>query len=220
MAQPELIIFDCDGVLVDSEPLANAVLADYLTELGYPVTATDCMERFVGLSLESVRDRIENGSSLILPDDFINEIKRRDHVAFAGRLKPITNILDAIKKIPQLKCVASSGSPDKIDNSLTTTGLIDFFQPHIYSAAEVKNGKPAPDLFLHAAREMNSDPGKTIVIEDSLAGVEAGVRAGMTVLGFCGGGHIPPGHAGKLVDIGATQAFEDMAILPDMIDAL
>jgi len=220
MARPDLIIFDCDGVLVDSEPLANSVLAAYLTELGCPVTTADCTERFVGLSLESVQNRIETESTMALPADFIDEIKRRDRIAFDGQLLPIEGILNAINALPQIKCVASSGSPDKINHSLTLTGLIESFHPHIFSASQVKTGKPAPDLFLYAAREMGAQPENTIVIEDSLAGVEAGIRARMTVFGFCGGGHIQSGHAEKLLGIGAALVFEHMVDLPGLISDL
>lgn len=213
MTQPELIIFDCDGVLVDSEPLANQVLADYLTELGLPCTKLQASARFVGLSFPSVRNIVETEYSLVLPSDFEDEIIRRDLLAFDRELQSMPGIETVLDNLKIPKCVASSGEHRKICHSLTLTGLLGKFIGNIFSAADVQNGKPAPDLFLHAALSMGAKPHNTIVIEDSIAGVHAGVAAGMRVLGFVGGGHIVEGHGDKLLKAGAAEVFDQMVDL-------
>ena len=220
MAQPQLIIFDCDGVLVDSEPLANAVMAKYLTELGLSISLAQTMERFVGLSLATMRKIILNDDGLNLPDDFEEEVMRRDRLAFAKDLRAITGISKVLETLTLPRCVASSGEHEKIRTSLTLTGLLPYFDDRVFSAADVANGKPAPDLFLHAAQNMSTDPQDCLIIEDSLAGVQAGVAAGMRVFGFVGGGHIREGHAERLLDAGADQVFDHMIELGDLIAAL
>jgi HAD superfamily hydrolase (TIGR01509 family) len=217
MNTPELIIFDCDGVLVDSEPLANQVMADYLSEHGMPCSRQQATARFVGLSLSTVRSDILAKEGLSLPGDFEEELLRRDYIVFETALKAIDGVQSALTSLNLQICVASSGSHQKIQNSLTLTGLIDHFDGHIFSAADVRNGKPAPDLFLHAAREMKCAPANCIVIEDSLAGVQAGVAAGMRVFGFLGGGHIGDGHGDKLINAGAHRVFANMDTLGDHI---
>ena len=220
MARPHLIIFDCDGVLVDSEPLANAVMKKYLTELGLPISLERTMERFVGLSLATMRKMILSEDALDLPDDFEEEVLRRDQLAFTTDLKAISGVSATLEALTLPKCVASSGGHEKIRTSLTLTGLLPYFDGKIYSAADVANGKPAPDLFLHAAHNMNTNPQDSLVIEDSLAGVQAGVAAGMRVFGFVGGGHIAEGHADRLLDAGALLVFEQMADLAGHIAKL
>ena len=215
-----LILFDCDGVLVDSEPLANEVLAAFLTELGLPHTAHDCQARYVGRSIPSIIADIEGESDIKLPKDFHAELWRRDKEAFAGRLRAIPGVKDVLAGLDakaRPRCVASSSAPERIRNSLTVTGLIDYFEPHLFSAMQVARGKPAPDLFELAAETMGFDPADCTVIEDSLAGVQAGLAAGMRVIGFAGGGHCGPGHAERLLAAGATAAFSDMARLAEVL---
>ena len=220
MTRPHLIIFDCDGVLVDSEPLANAVMKKYLTELGLSISLERTMERFVGLSLASMRKTILSEDGLNLPDDFEEEVMHRDRLAFATDLKAIAGVSTTLDTLTLPRCVASSGDHSKIHNSLTLTGLLPYFDGSVYSAADVTNGKPAPDLFLHAAHNMNAGPQNSLVIEDSLAGVQAGVAAGMRVFGFVGGGHITAGHADRLLDAGALLVFERMDDLAEQIAKL
>lgn len=219
MTPINLVIFDCDGVLVDSEPLANQVLAEYLTEIGLPTTAEQTVQRFVGLSFPSIRKDILEENGITLPADFETEVLRRDTIAFQSELKAINGIHQALRDLHLPHCVASSGTHGKIRNSLTLTELLSFFGEAIYSADDVMNGKPAPDLFLHAAAGMNTNPKNTIVIEDSLAGVEAGVAAGMRVFGFLGGGHILDGHGDKLMSAGAERVFEQMCDLGELLNA-
>jgi len=220
LAQPHLIIFDCDGVLVDSEPLANAVMKKYLTELGLSISLERTMERFVGLSLATMRKTILSEDGLDLPDDFEEEVMHRDRLAFATDLKAISGVSTTLETLTLPRCVASSGEHEKIKMSLTLTGLLPYFDGRVYSATDVTNGKPAPDLFLHAALNMNANPRDSLVIEDSLAGVQAGVAAGMQVFGFVGGGHITEGHANRLLDAGALLVFEQMTDLGGIIAEL
>ncbi|TCS64796.1 HAD family hydrolase [Varunaivibrio sulfuroxidans] len=216
----DLVIFDCDGVLVDSELIASHVLSAYLKTLGLTISPAQCRARFTGISLPAVQAHIQREDAVALPPDFEQEVRRRDLLAFERDLKAMPGIGKALKKCPFAKCVASSGSSEKIRHSLTLTHLIDYFDGHLFSAGQVAHGKPAPDLFLFAAETMAADPTHTVVIEDSLAGVQAGVGAGMRVLGFIGGGHIAPGHDARLRDAGALDVFADMTRLNALLARL
>jgi len=218
MAMPELIIFDCDGVLVDSEILANRVMTDYLNEVGLPIRLEQTVERFVGMSMASMRKIILAEDGLILPDDFEAEILRRDKIEFATGLQAVRGIDETLRRLSIPSCVASSGSHGKIANSLKLTGLAHHFDGKIFSADDVANGKPAPDLFLHAARQMQVAPHNAIVIEDSPAGAAAGVAANMRVFGFLGGGHITDGHGARLLAAGAERLFDTMADLDGLLN--
>lgn len=206
-----LVIFDCDGVLVDSEMIASRVLADAVSELGHPLTAKQCRERFTGMSLVSVFDALS--SDIALPDDFRTTLRARDEAAFTAELKAIPGIEAALDAIDDTVCVASSGRMEKIRHSLTLTGLLARFHPHLFSAEMVAHGKPAPDLFLMAAREMGVAPADCVVIEDSAAGVQAARAADMRVLGFTGGSHCDATTSAKLRAAGADVIFDDMSDL-------
>ena len=213
-----LIIFDCDGVLVDSEVISCRVFAESLTRHGYPITAEEVSVRFLGRSVRDAYVEIEHDLGHALPDDFEQQRKAEILAALAVSLAPISGIHAALAVLAIPVCVASSGFPQKIVQSLTVTNLHDHFAPHIFSASQVARGKPAPDLFLYAAAQMGVAPANCLVIEDSVAGVTAGLAAGMTVLGFSGGSHCRPGHAGVLLALGAHAVFGDMAELPDLIE--
>ena len=213
----DLIIFDCDGVLVDSEVISCRAHAETLTRHGYPITADEVLNRFLGVSDREARLMIENEISRKLPNDFESQVKQATLQFYADDLRAISYVGEAIAAIGLPKCVASSGTPEKIRHGLTCAGLYDQLAPHIFSASEVKRGKPAPDLFLFAAEQMQAAPAQCLVIEDSLPGVTGAVAAGMTVLGFHGGSHCPPGHADTLRAAGAIMTFEDMRQLPDLI---
>lgn len=216
-----LVIFDCDGVLVDSEILASEVMSRYLTGLGFEYSVADCANsRYMGLPLATMKSMLESEDGITLPDDFIDQIHAADLAFFQDRLKPIDGIGAALARISLAKCVASSGEPEKIVNSLTLTGLLDHFGPHLFSGYQVANGKPAPDLFLHAAAEMGFGAAQCVVIEDSQAGVTAGVAAGMRVLGFTGGSHCSPEMSGLLRGAGADLVFGHMRDLPGLLDDL
>jgi len=213
----DLIIFDCDGVLVDSEVISCRAHAETLTRHGYPITADEVLNRFLGVSDREARLMIENEISRKLPNDFESQVKQATLQFYADDLRAISYVSEAIAAIGLPKCVASSGTPEKIRHGLTCAGLYDQLAPHIFSASEVKRGKPAPDLFLFAAEQMQAAPAQCLVIEDSIPGVTGAVAAGMTVLGFHGGSHCPPGHGGTLRAAGAIMTFEDMRQLPDLI---
>jgi HAD superfamily hydrolase (TIGR01509 family) len=213
----DLIIFDCDGVLVDSEIISCRAHADVLTRHGYSITADQVLKRFLGVSDREARQTIEREIGRKLPDDFEAQMKQTALKRYASELAAIPYIGEAIAAIDLPKCVASSGAPEKIRHGLTSAGLFDTLAPHIFSAVQVARGKPAPDLFLFAAEQMHAAPERCIVIEDSVPGVTGGHAAGMTVLGFHGGSHCTAGHAELLRAAGAAVTFDDMRQLPDLI---
>ena len=213
----DLVIFDCDGVLVDSEVISCRAHAATLTRHGYPITDEQVLQRFLGVSDREARLIIETEMGRKLPDDFDAQVKEATLKFYAGDLKAIAHVADAIAAIDLPKCVASSGTPEKIRHGLDCAGLYEQLAPHIFSAAQVTRGKPAPDLFLFAAEQMRAQPARCLVIEDSVPGVTGAVAAGMTVLGFHGGSHCLPGHADKLAKAGAAMIFDDMRQLPDLV---
>jgi HAD superfamily hydrolase (TIGR01509 family) len=215
MAAVELVIFDCDGVLIDSERLAVNVDVEVLRELGWPLSEADVIERFVGRSDRDARAEIEAHLGHKLPDGFDEAVEHRYREAFADALTPVEGVLEALDRIALPTCVASSGTHDHMRYTLGLTGLYERFAGRIFSAEEVTNGKPAPDLFLHAAEQMGTEPGACVVIEDSRHGVRAARAAGMCVLAFAGG----------LSTTGAlegpdTIVFDDMRDLPSLLDEL
>jgi len=213
----DLIIFDCDGVLVDSEVISCRAHAEVLTRHGYSITSDQVLKRFLGVSDREARLTIETEMGRKLPDDFEAQLKQAALQRYASELVAIPHIGDAIAVIGLPKCVASSGTPEKIRHGLTCAGLFETLAPHIFSAVQVARGKPAPDLFLFAAEQMGTSPARCLVIEDSVPGVTGGRAAGMTVLGFHGGSHCTSGHADLLRAAGAAVTFDDMRQLPDLI---
>lgn len=213
----DLVIFDCDGVLVDSESLACVVHADALTQYGYPITAEQVHERFLGRSAREARREVETELGRALPDDYTAQLKATIDEVFGAQLQPIPHIAETLDRLSQRICVASSGTPTRIRSSLTTTGLLGRFDPHLFSALQVDHGKPAPDLFLFAAAQMGVSPDRCVVIEDSIPGVTAGVAAGMTVFGYHGGSHCSAATAEALRAVGAHLVFDDMRQLPDLM---
>ncbi len=216
----DLVIFDCDGVLVDSEVISCRAHSETLTRYGYPITADQVLERFLGVSDREARLMIETETGRKLPDDFETQVKQATLQFYAGDLRAISHVGDAIAAIGLPKCVASSGTPEKIRHGLSCAGLYDALAPHIFSATQVRNGKPAPDLFLFAAAQMQVAPGRCLVIEDSVPGVTGARAAGMTVLGFYGGSHCRPGHGDRLRAAGAAITFDDMRQLPGLIERI
>jgi HAD superfamily hydrolase (TIGR01509 family) len=213
----DLIIFDCDGVLVDSELISCRAHATVLTRHGYPITPDQVLRRFLGVSDREARQIVEAEMGRELPDDIEAQVKQETLQFYADDLKAIAHVGDAMAAIDLPKCVASSGTPEKIRHGLTCARLYEQLAPHIFSAVQVKRGKPAPDLFLFASEQMKVAPGRCLVVEDSVPGVTGARAAGMTVLGFHGGGHCPPEHAAALRAAGAHQTFDDMRRLPGLI---
>ncbi len=208
----ELVIFDCDGVLVDSERLAVRVEAELLAELGWPLGQAEIVERFMGRTAEYMDQAIEARLGSRLPPDWRDRFQRRYREAFAAELVPVDGVLDALARIRVPTCVASSGSHDKLRFTLGHTGLYERFEGRIFSGDEVANGKPAPDLFLHAAARMGASPARCAVVEDSRPGVLAARAAGMRAFGYAGG-LTPPGR----LEIEGAVVFHDMRDLPRLL---
>jgi HAD superfamily hydrolase (TIGR01509 family) len=215
---PDLIIFDCDGVLVDSEVISCRAHAEVLTRHGYPITSQQVFHRFLGRSTRQANLEIEAELGRSLPDDFHTQLQGELFRSFEADLEAVPHIHVALDRIGQPVCVASSGSPQRMRVSLGRTALYDRFAPNIFSALQVRNGKPAPDLFLFAAEQMKVPPERCLVIEDSVAGITAARAAGMPVLGFYGGSHCGAGHAELLRSTGAATTFSDMRELPGLIE--
>jgi HAD superfamily hydrolase (TIGR01509 family) len=213
MAGFELIIFDNDGVLVDSEPVANQVLASLLTEYGFPCTPEESIATFMGHSMPQVRAMVEERLGRPVPADLEARYIEQLFPTFERSLRPIPGIEDALRAIDQTVCVASSGTHERIRLTLGAAGLWDRFGGRVFSAQDVVRGKPAPDLFLHAAASLGVDPRRCAVVEDSPAGVTAANAAGMTSFGFA---RLVPaerlGHATGAV-------FSDMRRLPGLLRA-
>jgi HAD superfamily hydrolase (TIGR01509 family) len=215
-----LIIFDCDGVLIDSELLANRSEVEFLKSFGIEFDLSDYMTRFMGKNTKDVLEGIEDFHGVKLSEDFWESVEENTFKIFQTKLKPTTGIFEFLDSIDKAKCVASSSSLNRLDMTLKVTELFDRFSPYIFSSEQVDRGKPAPDLFLFAAEQMQVHPDQCLVIEDSLSGVRAGVAAGMTVLGYTGGSHIQPGHQAKLLSEGATKVFSDMSQLSTWLEKL
>jgi HAD superfamily hydrolase (TIGR01509 family) len=214
-----LLIFDCDGVLVDSEALACEIDAQILTRIGLPYSAQDIARKFVGVSFKDMVARLEAEHGCTLPPDLGMQLDSALFAKFETDLKPIEGVREAIVSLPYPRCVASSSTPERIALSLRITGLSDLFD-HVFSATQVARGKPAPDLFLHAAKSMGASPQDCVVIEDSAAGVQGALAAGMQVIGFVGGGHCSPEHRDKLHAAGASVIIDSMADLPKTIQVI
>ncbi|WP_328540515.1 HAD family hydrolase [Streptomyces sp. NBC_00344] len=208
----ELVIFDCDGVLVDSEHIAVRVDAMSLASLGWPLSEPEIIERFVGRSHADMITEIERHLGYRLPDGWEAEQRRLYREAMEAELTPVDGIVEALEHIQLPTCVASSTSHNGLRHTLGLTGLYTRFEGRIYSATEVANGKPAPDLFLHAARHMGFAPDVCAVVEDSRFGVQAARAAGMRVFGYCGG--LTPA---EWLHGPGTVVFEDMRDLPALV---
>jgi len=211
MIDNDLVIFDCDGVLVDSELLSCRCLSETLAKHGITFDVESVLQLFVGRNLTAVREHF-CARGRPLPDDFAEKLATRVRTAFRDALSPIEGIAAVLERIGAPICVASSSDLDRVKLSLELTGLARWFGDRLYTAQMVARGKPAPDLFLHAARAMQADPRRTLVIEDSVSGVAAAKAAGMAVWGFVGGAHYASrdGRA-ILTDAGADRVFARMA---------
>jgi HAD superfamily hydrolase (TIGR01509 family) len=208
----ELVIFDCDGVLVDSEPIAVQVDLIVLTRVGLQMSEAEVIERFVGRSPAVMTSAIEEHLGHVLSEDCKQEFERLYTDAFEDELVAVDGVQAALDRISLPTCVASSSEPDSLRRKLQLTGLYERFVGNIFSATEVTNGKPAPDLFLHAAARMGVTPARCVVVEDSRYGVQAARAADMDVLAYVGG--LTPVQS----LVGArTTVFDDMNELPTLI---
>jgi HAD superfamily hydrolase (TIGR01509 family) len=212
-----LLIFDCDGVLVDSEVIAFDVLAQMLASLGKPLSIAECRRRFMGRRTPDVLAEIEGELGHPIPAETGARMKALLFERFRRELRPVAGVKEALACVSPSICVASSSAPDRIALSLDVTGLAPFFGAHVFSAEQVAHGKPAPDLFLFAARSMNVATSDSIVIEDSPTGVLAARRAGMGAIGFAGASHADASLEASLHAAGADIVITRMADLPDAI---
>ena len=214
MSAIELVIFDCDGVLVDSEPVANRVFCEMLNDLGLPVSIEDMYERFVGLSLPQCMALVTEMLGKPPPEGFVEELQRRTAAALEAHVKPVPGVEAVLDALDIPYCVASSGNHDKIRLTLGATGLLSRFEGRIFSVADVANPKPAPDVFLHAARTLGVAPRSCAVVEDTPIGIRAAVAAGMRAFGFAA--HTP---AHRLTEAGAHCVFSDMKELVPLLES-
>lgn len=215
-----MVIFDCNGVLVDSEPIAAAVLADAFERIGIAVTAEVILRRFRGRRPADVFAAVAAATNIRIPPDFPGEVATGTLRRLRAELRPVTHSAHALTWIRGPKAVASSSSPERIRLSLEITGLIRFFEDRLYSAASMRLGKPAPDLFLQTAARSGVDPSQCIVVEDSAPGIAAAVAAGMTPVGFVGGSDTPGRLAAELSARGARTVVADMRALKGAITDL
>lgn len=208
-----LVIFDCDGVLVDSEPIANQVLLEQLQALGLQITLEQVLEQFLGRSMQQCLQTIAQLLGRPAPPEFADEYRARTTAAFATQLRAVPGIDAALEQLTVPCCVASSSDHARIRATLSLVGLLPHFEGRMFSVTEVARGKPAPDVFLHAARTLGVLPADCLVIEDTPTGVAAGVAAGMQVFGYAA---LTPGS--RLSAAGAHCIFTDMSRLPRLID--
>jgi HAD superfamily hydrolase (TIGR01509 family) len=209
----DLVIFDCDGVLIDSEVIFARVLGECLGELDLPATTEEALALGFGKNRVTLTAAVEARFGRTLSDDFFETMRARAALALQEELRPMPGIEALLAGLAGLRCVASNGHLPRVRERLALTGLLPHFEPHVFSATQVAAGKPAPDLFLHAARELAVAPPACLVIEDSPAGVAAALAARMPVVGFCGGSHCPGDHGERLIAAGCSQVFGKMTEL-------
>jgi HAD superfamily hydrolase (TIGR01509 family) len=211
---PALVIFDCDGVLVDSEAIANRIMAEHITATGVPITYQDCRARFVGGTLQRVMDTVEQWLGKPLPPGWKEDFEARRNEAFRRELKAVAGIEEVLASLAAAEtqfCVASSGSVEKMELTLGLTGLKRYFGERLYSASMVAHGKPAPDIFLYAAEQMGYLPETCVVVEDSPTGVTAAVAAGMRVLAYAADADA------EVLRVAGAQPFAEMTALPGLL---
>ncbi|TPN49266.1 MULTISPECIES: HAD family phosphatase [unclassified Mesorhizobium] len=209
MARPRPIIFDCDGVLVDSEPLAARAYERVYEKHGMPGVHGGIIAQCVGMKQSDIIIRIKELTGHQFPASAASDIWAETKILFSEELKPTPGIAAFLETLEGDRCVASSSSVERINHSLAVTGLAGFFGDAIYSSSMVKNGKPAPDIFLFAAARMGANPADCIVIEDSPFGIQGAVAAGMTAIGYTGGGHTYAEHGARLMAAGADFVCAD-----------
>lgn len=212
-----LIIFDCDGVLVETEALANQCEIEALQALGYFFTLEEYLDIALGKHNHLVEATLKEKFHISLPSDFWEEVKLKQKKIFDRELVAVAGVEQAITSLSLPTCVASSSSIERLHHTLKITGLLPHFDGRIFSTESVARGKPFPDIFLYAAKHMHTAPKDCLVIEDSLAGIEGALAAGMRVLAFGGGKHITTRMHQKLQDSGAHAFFDRMSDLGELI---
>jgi HAD superfamily hydrolase (TIGR01509 family) len=212
-----MVIFDCNGVLVDSEPLASAIVSQEFMRAGFALTPDVIARYFTGRRPADMFRDVETAAGRKLPVDFAAKVMAVTLLRFRAELRATQHMTHALSWLRGPKCVASSSTLERMRVSLESTDLIRFFEPNLFSAGDVANGKPAPDLFLHVSAKMGVKPADCIVVEDSAVGVAAGVAAGMKVIGFTGGSHAGVRLAEQLRTAGARTVISDMRALKGTI---
>ena len=222
MPQPELVIFDCDGVLADSEIVAARVEADLLTKAGYEITPEALAQTYAGLTFKDILLRIEQEAQTLFQASLLDEAERLVDRRLAREVRATEGAREAVARVKGKRCICSNSSPARLEATLDRIGLSPFFAGAVFSAAALPSGrpKPAPDIFLHAAREMAASPARTFVIEDSVHGVTGARAAGMRVIGFTGASHSHPGLADLLTEAGAETVIRRWADFPAVVAAL
>ena len=210
-----LVIFDCDGVLVDSEPISLRLLVDTLAAGGVALTPAEADALFLGRSLATTREIVARDYGITVTDAALDEMRRALYAAFRAELAPIPGIVETLDALPVPYCVASSSQPERVQLSLEVTGLWPRFEGRAFSSTMVRRGKPAPDLFLHAASTLGYAPAACLVVEDSPAGIMAAKAAGMRVVAFTGGSHASSDeHRARVAALRPDAVIEDMRALP------
>ncbi len=218
----DLIIFDCDGVLVDSEIIAAQVESRLLTDAGYPISVEEIGERFAGMTWRNILLQVEKEVDIPLSASLIDKSEKLLDARLARDVKIIEGVKFALARLPTQRCICSNSSIHRLDMMLEKVGLKPYFAPHIFSAKDLgaDRVKPKPDIFLHAAEQLGVKPSNVLVIEDSVHGIHGARAAGMRVVGFTGASHTYPSHADRLTDAGAETVISRMTDLPAVTAAL
>ena len=215
-----LVIFDCDGVLIDSEIIVCRLTGEEFTRLGFPMTTQQVIERFAGRPEHEMIEEVEAEWGQAVPPEFFTCLKRRIEEAYASELQIMPGVAELLDGLGISFCVASSSYPAKLRLGLKAVGLYERFTPNVVSASYVAYGKPAPDVFIYAAGWMQTPVTKCVVVEDSVPGVRAAVAAGMRVFGYSGGSHCPPGHDKRLLEAGAEEIFDSFSGMAPVLQGL
>lgn len=216
----DLIIFDCDGVLIDSEIIGIRLTVSLLNQHGVDIDVAGFTRLYSGLDWDALIGRVRQDSGVSLPANIGEDFYPRLMAKFASELERIAGSMEVVSTIATPKCICSNSGSEQLDTVLTQVGLKNLFAPHVYSARDLGagRGKPEPDIFLHGARQFNARLGNTLVIEDSVHGVMAAKRAGMYVVGFTGGAHTTPDHASRLIAAGADVTIDSLYRLPEEVE--
>jgi HAD superfamily hydrolase (TIGR01509 family) len=218
----DLIIFDCDGVLVDSEIIAADVESKLLTEAGYPISVEEMAERFAGMTWKNILLQVEREASIPLSASLLDKSEKLLDMRLESDVQAVAGVEFAVSRLSMKRCICSNSSSKRLDMMLTKVGLKQLFAPNIFSAKDLgpDRAKPKPDIYLHGAAQMGVSPARTVVVEDSVHGIHAARAAGMRVVGFTGGAHTYPAHADRLMDAGAETVISRMNDLPGVVAAL
>ncbi len=221
MAEIKLVIFDCDGVLIDSEIIAMRVEIELLKEHGYECEESEHIRRYTGLNFSQTIKLIEEESGRYFPDDLDEKIQKEIDSRLWRNVVALPGAGDVLDQLDQPRCICSNSGDERLKMSLTKVELWDRFRPYVFSAQSLPDiaAKPAPDIFLHAAREFEVEPHECVVIEDSSHGVEGAVAAGMRVIGFVGASHTYPEHSDQLLDAGAETIIKNLGEIPKIVAA-